>query len=293
MNGPIDGRTGPYLSFLDVVHGVSSGRGVLGIVGCPILEDEIVYAIEHDADVSTVHVVESEESRNLIRKLSLLNRCPPVERISLEDLDGVDDGAGFRILVLMKSMALHEDPQRLRKEVLSAVEQIAPHCSSVLLFYGLCGNAFKSHPGEGCQAADVHILCDQQGKTVDDCIAAVLGGTDGYYNLLRRYPGVFYLTPAWAENWRDLITKMEITRGMEGGDLATLKWMFDLAGYRKALKLDTGLGDRGIYEEKVEEFVRTFNFETASLEKEFMTLDVIDRSYAQAKDSAVGNGRVR
>jgi hypothetical protein len=177
--------------------------------------------------------------------------------------------------------------------VLSAVEQIAPHCSSILLFYGLCGNAFKTHPGEGCHGADVHILCDQQGRTVDDCIAAVLGGTDGYYNLLRRYPGVFYLTPAWAENWRDLITKMEITRGMDGQGLDTLKWMFELAGYRKALKLDTGLGDRGIFEDKVEEFVRTFNFEKASLEKELMTLDVIDRSYAQAKDRAVGNGRAR
>ena len=72
---------------------------------------------------------------------------------------------------------------------------------------------------------------------MDDCIAAVLGGTDGYLRLLKRYPGVFYLTPGWAENWRTLMNKMEITRGIDGDDLATLKWMFELAGYKLALKI--------------------------------------------------------
>jgi hypothetical protein len=101
--------------------------------------------------------------------------------------------------------------------------------------------------------------------------------------LLKRYPGVFYLTPAWAENWRELIYKMEITRGMEKGDLSTLKWMFDMAGYKKALKLDTGLGDREVFEEKVDDFVKEFNFEKANLEKEFITLEAVDRSYQRAK----------
>jgi hypothetical protein len=71
-----------------------------------------------------------------------------------------------------------------------------------------------------------------------------VGGTDGYLRLLKRYPGVFYLTPGWAENWRTLMNKMEITRGIDGDDLATLRWMFEMAGYKLALKIQTGWGTR-------------------------------------------------
>jgi hypothetical protein len=263
--------------------------GVLGIIGCPILEDEVIYAIERDADVQRVYVVDNQDARNLLRKMDMVLRKPPIMRVGIDQLGSIDDDEGFRILVLMKSVALHEEPQRLRKEVLAAIEEIAPHCRSILLFYGLCGNAFRESLNVSTGGdRPVHILCDEEGRTVDDCIAAVLGGTDGYLRLLKRYPGVFYLTPAWAENWQEMMGKMEITRGMDPGDLSTLKWLFDLAGYQKALKLDTGLGDRDIYEGKVDEFVRTFNFEKGELEKEFLTLDVIDKSYAKAKNGMNG-----
>lgn len=230
-------KKGPAL-FLShpVVRKLVSQGGVLGIIGCPILEDEVVYAVSRDAEVRKVYVIENEDSKNLLRKLEKLPDKPPIVRITMDHLDLLGDGNGFRVLVLMKSVALHEEPQRLRKEVLAAVKEVAPHCSSILLFYGLCGNAFRESLGPLMYGdGQVHILCDEEGRTVDDCIAAVLGGTDGYLRLLKRYPGVFYLTPAWAENWQEMMGKMEITRGMDPGDLSTLKWMFDLAGYRKAL----------------------------------------------------------
>ncbi|MEM0448451.1 MAG: DUF1638 domain-containing protein [Methanomassiliicoccales archaeon] len=268
---------------------MQSSSGVLGVIGCPILEDELIYAISQDPDISRLYVVICDDSRNFLRKLGLIQNCPPVEIIDMQGIAEVVKGQGLRLLIIMKSMALHEDPQRLRQEVLSTLSQISPYCNSVLLFYGLCGNAFRIHPSEDCrEIKSVHILCDRQGRTVDDCIAAVLGGTDGYYNLLRKFPGVFYLTPAWAENWKEMITKMEITRGVEGQSLETLKWLFDLAGYRKALKLDTGLGDRAIFEEKVDEFVNTFGFEKLCSERELITLEVIDSSFSKAKADALG-----
>ena len=264
---------------------MSGSEGYLGIVGCPILEDEIVHSVRHDSDISRVYVIDNEDSRNLLRKLRAARVKARIHSIELDGLDGLPD-EGFNLLVLMKSMALHEDPQKLRDEVSKAVAIIGPKCRSIMLFYGLCGNAFK-HVSE-METETGHrltLLTDDEGRPVDDCIAAVLGGTDGYYRLLKRYPGVFYLTPAWAENWRELIYKMEITRGMEKGDLSTLKWMFDMAGYKKALKLDTGLGDREVFEEKVDDFVKEFNFEKADLEKEFITLEAVDRSYQRAKSN--------
>jgi hypothetical protein len=257
--------------------------GILGIIGCPILEDEIVHSIQRDSDISNVFVIVNEDSRNLVRKLAMAKVKPKVIPIDENELDSIRE-EGFGVLVLMKSMALHEDPQVLRKEVAKGVELIGPHCRSIVLFYGLCGNAFKHLPEiEEETGHRLTLLTDDEGRPVDDCIAAVLGGTEGYYRLLKRYPGVFYLTPAWAENWRELIFKMELTRGVEKGDLSMLKWMFETAGYKMALRVDTGLGDRELFEGKVQDFVKEFKFETATLEKEFITLDAVDRSYDRAK----------
>jgi hypothetical protein len=267
-----------------LVHaGVSEAKGYLGIVGCPILEDEIVHSVLRDTDIANVLVIENDDSRNLLRKLRKAGAKAAVSTIKESELDSLPED-GFNLLILMKSMALHEDPQNLRREVAKAIELIGPRCRSIMLFYGLCGNAFnRLSEIEAETKHQLTLLTDEQGRPVDDCIAAVLGGTDGYYSLLKRYPGVFYLTPAWAENWRELIFKMELTRGVDKGDLSMLKWMFDTAGYKKALTLDTGLGDRKVFEEKVEDFVREFHFERASLEKEFITLEAVERSYDRAK----------
>ena len=270
---------GSFLLYADV----SEVKGYLGIIGCPILEDEIVHSVLRDVDIANVLVIENDDSRNLLRKLMKAGTSAKISSIKESELDRLPQG-GFNLLILMKSMALHEDPQVLRREVAKAVDLIGPKCRSIMLFYGLCGNAFKDlREIEAETKHQLTLLTDEQGRPVDDCIAAVLGGTDGYYNLLKRYPGVFYLTPAWAENWRELIFKMELTRGVGSGDLSMLKWMFDTAGYKKALTLDTGLGDREIFEEKVEDFVREFHFERASLEKEFITLEAVERSYDRAK----------
>lgn len=267
------------------VGSVNRDLGMLGIIGCPILEDEIVYSVKKDEDVRSVFVVENEDSKNLLRKLENARVKARVVPIREEHLGSLSDD-GFGIIVLMKSMALHEDPQILRKEVAKGVALIGPHCRGIMLFYGLCGNAFKHLPEiEAETGHKLTLLTDEQGRPVDDCIAAVLGGTDGYYNLLKRYPGVFYLTPAWAENWRELIYKMELTRGIDQGDLSMLKWMFETAGYSKALKIDTGLGDRTVFDDKVKDFVKEFKFQTLALEKEFITLEAVEKSYARAKQS--------
>ena len=267
-----------------VRSGVSgNASGCLGIIGCPILEDEIVHSVQRDSDISNVFVIENEDSRNLLRKLRRADTKANIASVNEGDLDRTKE-EGFSLLILMKSMALHEDPKVLRKEVARGVELIGPYCRSIMLFYGLCGNAFQ-HLSEVEEETGrrLTLVTDEQGRPVDDCIAAVLGGTDGYYRLLKRYPGVFYLTPAWAENWRDLIFKMEMTRGVSKGDLRMLKWMFETAGYRKALMIDTVLGQGDEFEERALDFAKEFKFELATLEREFITLDAVDRSYDRAK----------
>ncbi|MCJ7517932.1 MAG: DUF1638 domain-containing protein, partial [Methanomassiliicoccales archaeon] len=155
---------------------MKSPIGCLGIVGCPILENEIVHTVKRDEEVSRVYVIENEDSQNLLRKLRRSGAKAQIHSIRQDELDTLPEN-GFNLLVLMKSMALHEDSQKLRKDVAEAVKIIGPKCRSVMLFYGLCGNAFKdTSEVEKETGKTLTLLTDDEGRPVDDCIAAVLGG---------------------------------------------------------------------------------------------------------------------
>ncbi|TFG55739.1 MAG: DUF1638 domain-containing protein [Methanomassiliicoccus sp.] len=263
-------------------------EGRLAIVGCPVLEDEIVYLLSKDAGLEEVFVVEDDHSRNLLRKL-----CPirsGVQRIKETDIEDLPSSKGRSVLVWMKSMGLHEEPKELGAEVARAVKRLNGKCSVVLLFYGLCGNAFKDMNllFEGVDTPVV-ILTDEKGQTVDDCIAVPLGGTDGYLRLLKRYAGVFYMTPAWAENWPDLIDKMDITKGTEMGNLDMLKMLFEMTGYCKVLRIDTGLGDRENFHDHVRKFSKEFNFQELDLETDLVSTKVSDDAYRKCLE-LVENG---
>ncbi len=257
---------------------------MLGIVGCTMFADEIVHAIKRDPDINTIYLIKNGDSDALLRKIEAIQQHPPVVLITGEQMGNLQVDS-FSLMICMQPMALHEDPPHLREEVSKALEDLAGPCDSILLFYGLCGNAFQDTRGmEERIGCPISIIADEKGRAVDDCVAAVLGGTDGYLGLLRRYPGVFYLTPAWAENWRDLMFKMEITRGVDRNDLTMIKWLFDTVGYKLALKIPTGLGDQSTFDRNVAEFAQAFGFDVAELEKERVTLECVERSYEKAKD---------
>lgn len=255
-----------------------SSEGRLGIVGCPVLEDEIVNLLGQDDGLVDIFVVEDEHSRNLLRKLRPFR--PDVRPIKEEDVNELPDSDGRSVLVWMKSMGLHEEPKDLGKEVARTVKVIEDGCSAILLFYGLCGNAFKDMNLLFEEVRKpVVILTDDKGQTVDDCIAVPLGGTEGYLRLLKRYAGVFYMTPAWAEHWRDLINKMDFTKGTLMGDLEMMKMLFEMAGYNRVLRIDTGLGDREHFHERVREFSKEFNFKEVDLEPGFVSTKVSEDAY--------------
>ena len=259
-------------------QGEPMGQGRLGIIGCPVLEDEIVYLLTSDRDLKDVFVVEDDNSEKLIQKLRA--KGVPIVPIKEGDIAGLPNGAGRSVLVWMKSMGLHEDPGELGREVSRTVMTLDGHCSVILLFYGLCGNAFKDMDRllEPVRTPVV-ILRDEEGRIVDDCIAVPLGGTDGYLRLLKRYAGVFYMTPAWADNWRTLFNKMEITRGTEMGDLDMLRMIFEMTGYNRVLMIDTGLGDREILRTRTHEFAQEFGFRELELEPGFVSTAISDAAY--------------
>lgn len=258
---------------------MSERQGMMGIIGCKLFEDEVVHLLLRDRDIGTLVVVENEDSKGVLRKVG---QGPgfDIRTVSEEDLGSLEAPDGYSILLWMKPMALHQKPDKLNEDVSASIKRVEGSCKVILLFYGLCGNAFKRIDDLSERSSvPLVILKDAQGQVVDDCIGTVLGGTDEYYQELKRASGTFFLTPMWAENWREMFHKVQILP--DPNDIEGARYVFECVGYKNVIKLDTGLGDREKFERDIDEFATLFNFKRGVLE---CTLRVVEASYDEAKE---------
>ena len=252
---------------------------VLGIITCEMFEDEIVELAKADKDISCVFLVESECGARLYDKL----KAGGVQVVSgkLGDLSMGEDE--FVVVVEIKELALHDKPEVLKKEVLDSINLMQDHVDAVLLFYGLCGNALrKIYQLTETVKVPVLILTDDAGDIVDDCIGASVGGTDRYLQLLKQYPGTFFLTPMWAEHWREMFQKVHIVR--DPWDIKGCKYVFDCVGYRNAMKIAMNMGDEEAFERNVKEFEKLFDFGRLNIEG---STDIAHSNYLKAKALAM------
>jgi len=252
------------------------------IIGCEILEDEIVYLIQNHPEIDNVVVLNNEDSESITRKLRDAGTGPKItmlERIDEESMDGL---GGLVVIVWIKPMALHSDPDKLRDDVISSIRSIEPYSDSVMLFYGLCGNAFKKMSQlEADFSIPILILKDPRGEIVDDCIGLVMGGSDEYLENLRKFSGTFFLTPMWADNWRKMFNKVQILEDPD--DIEGAKYVFDCVGYKRVVKLDTGLGEQPKFDDQVQEFAELFEFEFDCIPGR---LDIVDNTFLEAKEAS-------
>jgi len=248
---------------------------VLGIIACEMFEEEIVELAKTDRDVDQVFVVENECSGRLCDKLKAVGvrvASGRLESFSVEEDE-------FAVVMELKEMALHEKPEILKKEVLESIARMQDCVDSVLLFYGLCGNALrKIYQLTESVKVPVLILTDSEGDIVDDCIGASVGGTDMYLKLLKQYPGTFFLTPMWAEHWREMFQKVHIVR--DPWDIKGCKYVFDYVGYRNAMKIEMNIGDEEAFERNVEEFRKLFGFARLDVKG---SMDIVRNNYMEAK----------
>jgi hypothetical protein len=260
---------------------MSGKRAMLGIVGCRLFEDEIAHVLSRDDELRSIWVVKNEESEDLIRKLEHAGVGAMAHLVKEDELLHLPSSKALSVIVWLKPMALHSKPEKLNEEVHATISKLEVRCGSVLLFYGLCGNAFKHLERDSKEhEVPVVILKDQGGEVVDDCIGTVLGGTEQYYQLLKRSSGTFFLTPMWAANWRELFHKVQILP--DPNDVEGARYIFQCVGYKRVYKMDTGLGDQEKFEKEIDEFARLFDFEKGSVP---CTLSVIEQSYRKAKEA--------
>ncbi len=264
--------------------------GKLAMIVCPILEDEMIYSILKDPDEKKLYLLDNENTKTLLPKLAY-------HKIDYEVITEDDFLSGktklpddkFCIIMWMMDLGLHSEPETLKSKLREELLRIDGLVDGIAMYYGLCGNGLigildwtKEH-----LRTPVTIFSDGSGKICDDCICVPVGGSDNYLKLLRRYPGVMYLTPAMACSQDEFMSRQELFRGVNETGMTRdefMKFMLDMAGYKYALKIDTGIGDQEHFQDECEKYVKKYGLELKSLEPEWISLDLADKIYAEGKD---------
>ncbi|MCL2711871.1 MAG: DUF1638 domain-containing protein [Methanomassiliicoccaceae archaeon] len=262
-----------------------TAKGTLGVIACPILEDELIYSISKDNEISKIYLLDNRHARSI--KPKLIKKGIEHEIVNEEDFMNGPRAAndGYEIAIWMMDLGLHEEPVDLKEAIKECMFRMQEHADAIVLYYGLCGNGLKDIDiwAKDNLRIPMTIIRDNEGKIVDDCIAAAIGGTKKYLALLRKYPGIMYFTPAFATNYDDLLGRMELFKGVDTGDDSMLKMVFEMADYHEVMKVDTGLGDQDEFQAAVEKFANRMGFDILTLEDGWVTLEPADRVYGEAK----------
>ncbi|MDR0791266.1 MAG: DUF1638 domain-containing protein [Methanomassiliicoccaceae archaeon] len=263
-----------------------TANGVLGVMACPILEDELLYSISKDDEISRIYLLDNRHAKSI--KIKLARKGIRHEIIDEEQfIDGshpiTDDG--YTIVIWMMDLGLHEEPADLGDGIRRYMIMMQDRVDAIALYYGLCGNGLKDIDvwSRDNLKVPMTIIRDNDGNIVDDCISAAIGGTKQYLKLLKKYPGIMYFTPAFATNYDDLLGRMELFKGVDVGDESMLKLVFEMADYHEVMKIETGLGDPDEFQAATEKFANRLGFSIFTLEDGWVTLEPADRVYAEAK----------
>ncbi len=251
----------------------------MGLIACHMLEDEMVHVLSRDKGVERILVVDAQVSNTLLRKLRQNCTRASIELISPDDIADLRLEGAERVLLWQRPVKLHVSPDLLRDDVLKIIGMIEELCSVIMVFYGLCGNAFRNLESIVKDVpVPVTILKDDTGQVVDDCMGVAAGGVECYLKLLRSHHGAFFLSPMWASDWRRFFVDIMVLQDPE--DLEGARYIFQYMNYTTVTMMCTGLGGNDEFHQEVDEFSRAFGL---AIEEHECSTDVVDRSYAEAK----------
>ncbi|WP_370572413.1 DUF1638 domain-containing protein [Methanomethylovorans sp.] len=254
------------------------------MIACRIFEDEIVHLIRNDAQISGVFILDSPDAVGILSKLSEnkihYTVCSPDEVKNIVHYEQDED---YYILLNILGFSLDASPQLLKENVYEQVGLMSEYADSILILYGLCGNVLGNINRDFAHlSCPVHILREEDGEIIDDCIGASLGGRKPYLAVLKGAggEGMYFLTPMGAAFWKEMAVIARLTNNPD--NTAMTKIVFDYAGYTKVGKINTGLDYEKSFGTKVEEFAKSFDFRIVDIEG---TVRISEQSYQRAKDS--------
>ncbi|MDR0767194.1 MAG: DUF1638 domain-containing protein [Methanosarcinales archaeon] len=246
---------------------------VMGILACKMLQDEIVYLIQRDSDISDVVVIENGEHKEFIQKLNSLGisyRLAQIEDLPDLNRDSPVSNDSLTLIVWQLDLGLHETPKILQKRVYECIPIFTPKTDLIFLFYGLCGNVLgnveQDFKNEFCP---VVILRDKDGIVIDDCIGGALGGRAEYAKVLKSFNGVgtFIMTPMYASySAEGFFGFGQAASGFTDQQMYELnKYMFEASGYKQVACLETGLHYTPNVEKNIQDFADKYKLNVIQL----------------------------
>lgn len=249
---------------------------IIGILLCEVLEDEISFLISQDTDFEKVTFIETDPGADLI--VDLRRRIG--DRLTvIKEADGFspDPSVDLEVLGMVLKVGLHMNKDLLKSTVIEQAEALGQKCDVIVTGYGLCGNALCNLE-ELLTDMCVPIVMpeNEDGSKVDDCICMLLGGSEKYVDQLYEMAGTWFVTPGWLKHWEILLLQE-----LHAPDIKTVKWIFDKAGYKRALMVDTGIGDHDEYRAGTDKFAEIYDFYVEEVKG---SLDLLRTSFDKAKE---------
>lgn len=261
-------------------------KGNVGAIVCPMLEDELVFGIENDPEPKNIYIVEGEYNRTIMHKLD--QRSIPYEIMDgyrLQSGLGTDPDA-FNIIIIMNPLKLHKDPPKLLEFIKDQLTMLQGRFDAISLYYGMCGTNGWDPTAWAAEhiSTPVTVFHDHDGEVCDDCISVAVGGRSQYKRLVLDYTGMLFLTPATATNWNayPLSDTEEWDRFYETAD-DYMRDLFSWAGYKYALRIDTGLGDRETVDSRCQEVADNMGLRLIDPETPVATTDLATDIYSRTK----------
>lgn len=266
--------------------------GNLGIIACPMFEDELVFALKNDKDEKSIYVVDTGYTETIVDKLN--RNSIAFEMMDKYTLDTeMDLDEGFNVVIIMNPMRLHTEPDKLKKHIEEQADFYCERFDVITLYYAMCGNFGWDMTDWMSRRTKTPFIMfrDEKGKVCDDCIGVAVGGTEEYYNLVRKYSGQLFLTPCTATNWGKYSENRE-WEGLFDSEDEYMKFLFQMGGYKYALKIDTGLGDRERYDLACQEVARRMELELHEPESNIATTRLATKIWDESKE-ALKNRAIR
>lgn len=276
-------------------------HGTLGLIICPMLDDNLVYSLSKDSEDKDLIVVMNEYNGSLRRKLDakgIKYRMEYWKTISSKQAE--IDKDKFTIIAYCISLGLHSTPAKLKTTVEELTAEIQPYVDAVGFYLGTCGNYDWNIPqwcaGMGYKPSAM--FCDHNGELCHDCVGVNIAGGPRYLEMQKKYPGHFYLFPAMAANYDDfmnadqadaLATEASLTDemreelGIEPGRDGYMRWLFRIGGYEYILKLDTNLMDEEEFDKAIAKIAERTHLKVKEAEPGWATLQPTDEMYEKCK----------
>ncbi len=286
--------------YTDAIVLNSMTHGVLGIIACPMADDNLIYSLSKDKEEKSISIIANGNESSVRRKLDSSG-------ISYEMIQWDDVAAGryrpkdgYNIIILMLPLGLHAEPKKLKEAVENYAEQFQNAVDGIGFYLGSCGNYDWNMPlwcsSKGMKPSAT--FCDKNGELCHDCVGINIAGGPRYLELEKKYAGYLFVFPAMATNYDEFMRadneesiRMEesITDeqrevlGIEPGKDGYMRWLLRLGGYQYILRIDTGLGDADEFERALKELSERTNLSIKDAEPGWADLQPTEDLYSKCK----------